>query len=332
MGEAILSRLGEGESISNDVKESLGLPNNATLDDVIMALSLRDSEYATIVITVKDDYGKPLSNATVQMRDLAGGIYNYSSNEKGQCIFKTNAGSATFQEIHNFVDILNNQTKSVDCPVGSVNSITLQRVRRNNGENVIITSNKNIVFSNSLNMVDVLCVGAGGIAGMPYCDLSVYCRKAGWSMSTNIQRFTGPGGNGYSNTKTISIEGGKEYACIVGMTGPQTINTDSGWYKWGRNASYDYPGTTGYSGGTTSFGGVISATGGGGGKPNNASGAGAGSAIIGGYGQGSNSASVQVSSSGVSKVDETRQVTFRVGAYNTSTGNGCIKLSNFIYK
>ena len=333
MAEALISRLGgDGADISNETKQSLGLSNNASLDDVLLMLSLRDSNYATILVSVKDDYGKPVSGANVQMQELGGNTISYTTNEAGQCLFKTNAGSANVVEVHNFVDILNGQSIKVDCPVGSVSSVNLNRVRRNNREMVTIGSNRNIVFSNSLNNVEVTCVGAGGIAGLPYCDIGVYVRRSGWSLNTNIQRFTGGGGNGYANTRTISVNYGQQYQCIVGKTGQNKQITGSDWAKWGRTASFDYAGTTGISGGTTSFGGVISAVGGSGGQANGVNGTGAGSVAISGYGAGSNSARVSISSGGQNASNESSCMYFYVYANNTSTGNGLIRLSNFNYK
>lgn len=332
MAEALITRLGDGDSVSNSTKQSLGLDNNATLDDVLMMLSLRDSNFATILVSVKDDYGNPVVGANVQMQELSGGLINYTTNESGQCIFKTNSGSANIVELHNFVDILNNQVQKVDCPVGSVSSVNINRVRRNNGEYVSITSNRNIVFSNSLNNVEVTCVGAGGIAGLPYCDLGVYVRRSGWSLNTNVQNFTGWGGNGYSNKSIVTIEGGKEYQCIIGRTGSNLSISGSDTAKWGRTASFDHEGTIGATGGTTSFGGILSAAGGAGGQRNRVNGAGAGSIAISGYGERSNVAAVSITRGYTDTSSEETTMQFTIRANNTSTGNGIIRLTNFNYK
>ena len=157
--------------ISNTTKAGLGLPNSATLDHVIQSLAFRSDTMATVIVTVKDPDGTVVPNANVWMNVPAGAGTNlaYTTDESGTCMFKTNAGTANFSDhaYDNYIDVNSQSNVRVDCPVGSVKSITLQRTKCfNNGASVgYFTGSQWLNFSPFAGTVDITCDGGGGQGG-----------------------------------------------------------------------------------------------------------------------------------------------------------------------
>ena len=160
--------------VSNATKAGLGLPNSATLDHVIQSLAFRSDTMATIIVTVKDVDGTVVPNANVWMNVPSGAGTNlaYMTDESGTCMFKTNAGTANFSDhaYDGYVDVDSQSNVKVDCPVGSVKSITLQRTRRYNNGDIVGSygGGDTLSFSPFAGTVDITCTGGSGAGG--YCS------------------------------------------------------------------------------------------------------------------------------------------------------------------
>ena len=190
--------------ISNTTKAGLGLPNSATLDHVIQSLAFRSDTMATVIVTVKDPDGTVVPNANVWMNVPAGAGTNlaYTTDESGTCMFKTNAGTANFSDhaYDSYIDVNSQSNVRVDCPVGSVKSITLQRTKCfNNGDSVgMFTSSQWVNFSPFAGTVDITCDGGGGQGGA----CSTIVRSSDNVGDTQQSRFSF---NGFLNVKVGSF-------------------------------------------------------------------------------------------------------------------------------
>lgn len=287
MAEAVISRSssGGGDSVSNETKQSLGLSNNATLDDVIKILQLKDDKYGTILVTVLNPDNSPVVNSQVQMKDKDGSLLNYTTNAQGKCLFKTQSGQATFSDLgygSGYFDLKKPNDIKVDCPVGSVSSITLQRNRNFvNGQNIKITSNQTIKFSSMAKSADVEVSGAGGASATSRMTANMYATRSGsWSIG-NINAYEpgGAGGNGHTNKTSLNdIKPNSEYKCIIGLSRGGAIGWSydnyEGWFGddgTSNRGIYFWNAVGGNTGESSSFGGIISAAGGLGGKCNTTS-------------------------------------------------------------
>lgn len=360
MGEALISRAGgEGGNIeiSNETKEILGVDNNASLDDCLQSLGLKDPNYATIIVTLKDVDGTPIPDARINMRTNT--TISYTTNAIGQCLFKTNYGSATFSDATNsgYYDLLQANSVTVDCVVGSIYRAELQRRTRGNGFNAKITSNQNLKFSKFLNTINVTCVGGSGSGSSishtfnttdrDYGRGVVDIRSGDNNIDYTISKYTQTvlnnpcrGEGGHVNSSVISITPDTNYQCIIGKGGSSSnkhqyiyergtlvSGFDSYYRIWFDNCQTNS--FNGVSGGTTSFGGVLSALGGSGGVAGSANKPNYGG-TIGGYNAYSyfNTSAHNFYTYGSSSIRVYHD-------YNTATGagnNGYIWLNNFQYK
>ena len=347
MSEAIISRAGglggDGSELSNETKASLGLSNNATLDDVIRMLALRSEDQCTIVCNLINPDGTPIANGKIQMKDTSDNVLNYTTDDKGQCIFKTNSGQVTISDIEfpNYFDLTKPDDVVVDSVVGTVRSVNLKREYRFNESNntIRITSNQNIKFSNFLDKVDCLVAGAGGGSSVrngymnvwTYTTGSYRYRPQGRVQSSGVNKYRN-GGNGGINTKTIDIVPDINYNCIIGRGGSSGSNSGYFWQDPIEDGGYSnrvvYLNVTGSSGGSTSFNSEISATGGGGATLTSAGisyGAGA---------RGGVSGTLSGSVAGTIYDDEWAvwNVNFRYSGNGAAGNSGYIWLNNFQYK
>ena len=108
MGEALISRAG-------------GEPE-ASIPVVVGSCS--------ILLTVKDSIGQPAVNILANCRD-GSSWYNYTTNEKGQCLFMCNSGAANINIINKYSNgaiILDQKRKNIniDAPVSTV-AITMEK-------------------------------------------------------------------------------------------------------------------------------------------------------------------------------------------------------------
>lgn len=283
MAEAVITRGGIGggsTDISNDTKQSLGLNNNASLDDVIQVIAIKDPSVATILVTVQDADGSPLAGQNVQM--VTNTSLTYTSNELGQCKFKTNYGSATIRDLgpNPYIDMQLAEDKTVDAVIGDVYKVTLKRRTFGNGYNKAITSNQNIMFSKYINTIDIKLSGAGGGGGTGFLsDFKFLYDYYGVGTKEANGHNGGAGGNGYINYKNgFTPEANKNYVINIGVGSAPWSNkfmnedcsTDRAdrknrthsWSRAGVNLGWLGNGSTG---GTTFFSDILSAIGGHGG-------------------------------------------------------------------
>ena len=326
MGEALISRAGGGEGeISNETKASLGLPNNATLDDVIQMLQLKDENYGTIVVTLLDADNSPIAGSYIQMKDTSGGILNYVTNNVGKCLFKTQAGQATFNDANfpGYIDMKPTNNVTVDCPVGGVYMATLKREIYGNGYSKQITSNQNIKFSKFINSINVNISGGGGGGSTPSISYTGNARSL--RIESVDSGCFGYAGNGYINQAIINPVPDTIYSINIGRGGSSTSEHYHEVY-----AEYGFHdavmGTKGKAGSTSKFGGILSANGGEGGKnkpyqttPVDNSRPGTGTGATGGQG------SVSISESRYSD-------RVNITEYGSSGQNGWCYINNFQYK
>ena len=343
MAEAVISRAsvaGIKGGISNDTKQVIGLNNSATLDDCIQAIIYKDSEYATITVSVINPDGTPASDAQVRMIDVAGAEYSYNCNAAGKTIFKTNAGKANFVNDEPYADIIS-ETKSVDAAVGTVASITFTRNFHNYSDKVVLPTG-NYQFSNRINNFQAYVVGGGGSSSTMYVkNAGIGFRGNGswWTTAGHTTSNGYNGGNGYANTIFINHVNGTVYQSILGSGGSAPSASDSNSGSVSGNTSSDtahlYGMTAGIvngsSGGTSSFGGLISAIGGTGGKDaNSCKSASTQNSYGGAAGQGYDYSITGSCSQWSNGLGASASCSLRV--YGSSGGAGNVFITNFNYR
>lgn len=180
-----------------------------------------------VQVKVVDPNGNPIQGARIT------GLYGTpttASDGTAHGVLQTNPISISSP----YID-LKDQTADASGYAGSFNvlTVTLPIV----GENSIIrvASSKTVKFSKAVKTVDVCCVGGGGSGG-------------GLSKLTASGIFGGGGGGGIVNLMNISPQFTTSYNIIVGSGGNYNHSSD------------------GAPGGTSSFGNLVTASGGGGGK------------------------------------------------------------------
>lgn len=180
-----------------------------------------------VQVKVVDPNGNPVQGARIT------GLYGTpttASDGTAHGVLQTNPISISSP----YID-LKDQTADASGYAGSFNvlTVTLPIV----GENSIIrvASSKTVKFSKAVKTVDVCCVGGGGSGG-------------GLSKLTASGIFGGGGGGGIVNLMNISPQFTTSYNIIVGSGGNYNHSSD------------------GAPGGTSSFGNLVTASGGGGGK------------------------------------------------------------------
>lgn len=286
MSEAVITRGGIGggsADISNETKASLGLPNSATLDDVIVALGLKSETVGTIQVQLLDADGTPLSNHSIKMDETGGTSLTYTTDNQGKAVFKTDKGQATFSEasFEEYFDIKKADNVIVDCPIGAVKTIVLQRhLNLTNGQNIQIVSNQSLKFSKFMNTINACCIGGSGATSYPRGTVGIYVDYDGsgdnwdyYALYVNNINYTQGQENGtagYKNNAIISIEADKSYQCNIGSSGAggtiwkNTVIT-FGRSMTGANRNFDSV-ISGNAGGITKFGDAIYASGGSGGS------------------------------------------------------------------
>lgn len=170
MGEALITRQG---GINSEMMEKI--------EDI----ELKDSNWGTVLVTFKDPDDKPIVGEILKMVDHGGTSINYTTNEKGQCLFKTQSGQMTindrdFTSKYNYIDMLGALDKTIDTPVGTVTRIDMVRRIRGNGYSINISSSRWVNFSRFIDRINVTISGGGG---------SGY---ATWSLVRGVTVNTGP--------------------------------------------------------------------------------------------------------------------------------------------
>ena len=190
MGEAIFTRYSKGSSnnggfsepyISDGTKAALGLPNTATLDDCLRITALKSNDYGTVQVRLLWPDNTPVITSNIQMTDGTGAKLNYRTDGQGYCVFTTTTGQMTFSdaEFYNsftYFDLRKPYNLTVDCPMGSVKSVTMQRTKNlKNGGNYEVGlgeisvlhgwTHRNIGFSGFAFSADITIIGASGCSG-----------------------------------------------------------------------------------------------------------------------------------------------------------------------
>ena len=211
--------------ISNSTKSALGLNSDATLDDCLSMVALKDSEAATIQVTLKDIDGTPLGGHQIRMQDATGFNLTYTLDGSGSCVFKTTNGQAIFYDESNngWIDIGYPNSGAVDLPLGSVKKVIMQRYKKlHNGWYTTFSNSQWINFSKYADTAELTLMGGSGEAGFPMMidTYNVYL----WNKSSNTW------GCGIRNNSTHSVVLLKAYNLAVDIDSnrscfDQTINT-----------------------------------------------------------------------------------------------------------
>lgn len=350
MAEAIIGRSGvalsSGGGVSNETKKSLGLDNNATLDDVINTIVAKDPTMATMIVTIKNPDGTiPPESTKIKMVPVSGSTLEYSTNSVGQCLFKTNSGQCNFVETGDvpYIDLAQNSINNYAAVVGEVYHIDLVR-KTKIGQSINLNSNRNIMFSSACKSVDIHCYGSGGGGGGG--SSLAYTTWTSGTSGPNSQPSGGYGGSGgrgyYNNFKLSDIKPYSNYNIFIGdggyggsggsSSGSSNISiSGSSWDRVYVPASGS--GGSGGSGGIVSFSDLVSARGGSGGGGSSSGSTGSagsgGNGASGGSGGGYGAYLIEGS------YEDGRYYDVRVVGYGSAGGkgsNGYIILNNFAYK
>lgn len=352
MGEAVITRGGIGGGnvdISNDTKQLLGLSNNATLDDCLSTIASKDPNMATMTVTVINPDGTPAIGTNVRMVPVSGVNLEYVTNSKGQVLFKSNAWQVNFVEMNNnipFIDLENNSINNYAAVVGEVYRLNL--VRKGKTGSVKISNNQNVIFSGTINSVDVHCYGSGGGGGGGFSyggNVEIYMANGRIALGPS-GRYGGMGGAGYYNKKVINPDPFKKYGITIysGGSGGYGGSQSSERCVFRESTSVivsrvdeSGSGGNGGTGGSTLFSDIISAAGGGGGSGANRSSSGISG--IGGNGGTGGAAGSYTNGYSYSKSYDSREQEwlYEGNAYvEGTTGmqgrSGYVILNNFTYK
>lgn len=215
--------------------------------------------YHVIGVTLKTEDGRPIANCPLNCKD-GSRYYNYTTNEKGQCIFTTNSGSANIL-ILNSIDGLNYRDivqtwKNVDAPIGGTSLINISH----NMQSVYFT-NKTEVFYTMCNRMANIAVTGGGGGGAPGFVIKSY-------MGSNyVSVAGGGGGSGYLNSKNNTKFSKGYHSFVSGSGGSGGIG---GNFQYISNVTSN-PSTNARTGGTSYLDSGYTAIGGNPGKYNEAS-------------------------------------------------------------
>ena len=142
MAEAIISRSGGGEA------------------EQIIPIT---PGYHSLLVTLKSKSSNaPLANASISCKD-GERYYNYTTNEKGQCLFMCNSGAANISITDTIEGIkyfdIDNTRVNVDAPIGQSSKINIYHNDKLGVQQ--FNNNTNIIFLNP-HVVDINIVGGGG--------------------------------------------------------------------------------------------------------------------------------------------------------------------------
>lgn len=206
------------------------------VDAAFKAVIDKLSEKGIIYIKVVDSKGNPIEGVMVN-----GLLSSPFTNSSGTVVGVFLADPLTFTSP--YADILDGTANGASY-VGTTNvlTVTLQSITDNS---VLRYNSSSVVkFSNNVSKIDVCCVAGGGGGGG--CDKGLsYSQAAG-----------GGGGGGIVNSMNLAITANQSYNVIVGAGGNPGSVVDEIWYA----------GINGAQGGASSFGSLVQANGGGGGK------------------------------------------------------------------
>ena len=192
MGEALISRTGGGGSDS----------------DVMIPVT---PGYHTVLVTLKDYENGILGGFPLSCKDGTS-FYNYNTNEKGQCLFVCNSGSANilannYNGSYQYLDF-NSKWTNIDAPVGLTSRVNIVLDKGPTGYD--FTASKNFTFLKD-RVCNLYLVGGGGGGGCgDYYD----------DGDRDVDLRGGGGGAGYlSNYINQTMNQNKLYKLFVGSGG-----------------------------------------------------------------------------------------------------------------
>lgn len=146
MGEALISRAGGGE-IESPIPITPG--------------------YHTVRVTLKDWNNTPVQNYAIACND-GSAMYEYTTNEKGQCLFVCNSGSANIhiRNVINGVTIadIGDSWANIDAPVGLTTDVKLNLIKGPNYVDYTSSKTFNTLIVSEADL-DIIGGGGGGGAG-----------------------------------------------------------------------------------------------------------------------------------------------------------------------
>lgn len=244
--------------IQNDVKETCGLPETATLSEVINRIALGMEKFLWEV-KVLDQDGSPVPNVVIHIDGQKGSYpsVNPVTDENG--IAHLAGTSPATIGVNDWFDYSKTKAEFSASGDSFKQSVTLNLQRKTSAYE-LITESGDKIFSPKLVSADITAVGGGGSGGAPYYSHN----GAG-----------GGAGGGIKTLKKYDMKKGSEATLSITIgAGGASVDSDATGQKIGIGG-----GTTTVKNGAST---ILSAAGGTGGNPGN--GASGGTSSNGGYG------------------------------------------------
>lgn len=227
------------QSILSSKTSKLYGQSSIDVDTAFYKIIEKLSDTKELTVKVTDTNGNPVQGAKIN------GMLN-SPPTSVNGIVKGVFVSDPLTIVSPYVDLANGTANGADY-VGTLNvlEVTLQSI----ADNSIFeyTKSTTVAFSQNVASVDICCVGGGGGGGA--IDSRSYSEAA-----------PGGGGGGIINSMATQVTAGQQYSIIVGSGGVHPLKPSS------------YTDVAGGSGGSSRFGNLVIANGGGGGGINRISG------------------------------------------------------------
>lgn len=175
MGEAIFTKYGGNtldpvKLVSNDTKVSLGLNNNATLDDIFnriatgAGIDLIDPHNVPFTASLLWYNAQPIVASNIMVTFPDNTTRNYMTDRNGNIQFTSPPGKVTINDLNcTYFDLVPGN-QSIDCQIGQNwnNVIMMRNQRFSNGGQYNFTSNQTINLSPCINSYDIECKGCDG--------------------------------------------------------------------------------------------------------------------------------------------------------------------------
>lgn len=175
MAEAIFAKYGGStldptKLVSNDVKVSLGLNNNATLDDILnriatgAGIDLIDPHNVPFTASLLWYNAQPIVASNIKVTFPDNTTRNYMTDRNGNIQFTSPPGTVILNDLSCGYFDLTPGNQSIECKIGQNwnNVIMMRNQRFSNGATHTFTSNQTITLSPCINSYDVECRGCDG--------------------------------------------------------------------------------------------------------------------------------------------------------------------------
>lgn len=273
------SENGSGSSsVSSEVKKILNLPDSATLDDVLLQLSIGSGNKFYFVHVQLDD-GTPIEGATIGGLEQYNGI-SLTTDANGDALGMSNGTEATISASSPYIDYDSGSIKVT--PENITTRVTLT-LNKSSSTYKSFSSSGDVYLSPSVKTIDVTTVGGGGGGGYAtdwdengYGNLGGAGGGGGYVSTSNNVTLASPiltlnigsggsGGGGGGGTTSVYYKNGSLIRSASGGSGGSGMNGGSGNGS-GANGSANVGGNPGGSGSGYIFGeSSLGAAGGGGG-------------------------------------------------------------------